>query len=82
MNEQTIPVEATQNVVTHDVIIDGNVVDQGYEILSISISKEINRIPTAKIIIKDGNASEETFEISAVQSTLKGIGRGWKRLLH
>ena len=51
MNDQTIPVETTHNVTTHDIIIDNNVIDQGYEILSISISKEINRIPTAKIVL-------------------------------
>ena len=59
MKDREIPVDAQYNVTTFDVLIDGEVVDPGYQVLSISISKEINKIPTAKIIIKDGDAAAE-----------------------
>lgn len=72
MKDREIPVETSYNVATFDILIDGKVVDQGYQILSISVSKEINRIPTAKIILKDGDAAEETFKISEEEEFLPG----------
>ncbi|WP_062057009.1 type VI secretion system tip protein VgrG [Aquimarina longa] len=72
MKEREIPVRAEHNVSTFDIIIDGELVDSGYEILSISIHKEINKIPTTKIILRDGNVSEETFEISEKENFLPG----------
>ncbi len=72
MKDRIIPVDAQHNVTTFDILIDGKVVDQGYQVLSISISKEINRIPTAKIIIKDGDAAAETFTISEEEEFLPG----------
>lgn len=72
MKDREIPVETSYNVTTFDILIDGKVVDQGYQILSISVSKEINRIPTAKIVLKDGDAAEETFKISEEEEFLPG----------
>lgn len=72
MKDREIPVETSYNVTTFDILIDDKVVDQGYQILSISVSKEINRIPTAKIVLKDGDAAEETFKISEEEEFLPG----------
>lgn len=72
MKDRVIPVEASHNVSTFDILIDGQLVDPGYQVLSISIIKEINRIPSAKIILKDGDASEETFKISEQEEFLPG----------
>jgi len=72
MKDRVIPVEATHNVSTFDILIDDQLVDPGYQILSIAVLKEINRIPTAKIILKDGDASEESFKISESEDFLPG----------
>lgn len=72
MKDREIPVESRHNVSTFDIIIDGQVVNQGYEVISIGITKEVNRIPTAKIILKDGEVSEETFRISEEEEFLPG----------
>ena len=72
MKDREIPVEASYNVATFDILIDGKVVDQGYQVISISVSKEINRIPTAKIVLKDGDAAAETFQISEEEEFLPG----------
>ena len=72
MKDRTIPVEATHNVSTFDILIDGQLVDPGYQVLSISVVKEINKIPTAKIVIKDGDAAEESFQISESEEFLPG----------
>jgi Rhs element Vgr protein len=72
MKEREIPVDATYNVSTFDILIDGQAVDPGYQVQSISIVKEVNKIPTARIIFKDGDASEETFHISESENFIPG----------
>lgn len=72
MKEREIPIEATYNVATFDILIDGQEVDPGYQVMSISIIKEVNKIPTARIIFKDGDASEETFSISENENFIPG----------
>lgn len=72
MKDREIPVEATHNVATFDLLINGTLVDPGYEVLSISVQKEINRIPSAKIVLKDGDASSESFHISEDEEFLPG----------
>ncbi len=72
MKDRVIPVEAPHNVSTFDILIEGQLVDPGYQVLSISVIKEINRIPSAKIILKDGDSSEESFKISEEEEFLPG----------
>ncbi len=72
MKDREIPVDVSYNVATFDLVIDGKLVDPGYQVTSISISKEINKIPTARIIMKDGDAAEETFTISEKEEFLPG----------
>ncbi|MBY5956709.1 type VI secretion system tip protein VgrG [Membranicola marinus] len=72
MKEREIPVKATYNVATFDILIDGQEIDPGYQVMSISIVKEVNKIPVARIIFKDGDASEETFPISENENFIPG----------
>ncbi len=72
MKEREIPVLTTYNVATFDILIDGDLVDPGYQVLSISIMNEINKLPTAKIILKDGDSAEESFRISEQEEFLPG----------
>ena len=72
MKDREIPVETSYNVATFDILINDQVINQGYQVLSISISKEINRVPVAKIILKDGDAATETFSISEEEEFLPG----------
>jgi len=72
MKDRAIPIETTHNVATFDILIDGQLVNPGYPVLSISVLKEINRIPTAKIILRDGDSSDESFKISEEEEFLPG----------
>ena len=38
--------------------------DTSYELMSIDITKEVNRIPYAQLVLLDGDAAKQTFEIS------------------
>ena len=72
MKERTIPSETTHNVATFDILIDEQLVDPGYQVISICVIKEVNKIPSAKIVLKDGDASEESFRISEEEDFLPG----------
>jgi Rhs element Vgr protein len=72
MKDREIPVKVSNNVSTFDILIDGNLVDPGYQVLSISILKEVNKIPTGKIVLQDGDSAEETFRISENEAFLPG----------
>lgn len=72
MKNREIPVEATYNVATFDILINEQLVDPGYQVISISIVKEVNRVPTAKIVLKDGDSAEESFKISEEEEFLPG----------
>ncbi|MDT7828245.1 type VI secretion system tip protein VgrG [Pricia sp. S334] len=72
MKDRIIPVEASHNVSTFDILIDGQLVDPGYQVISISIIREINGIPSAKVVLKDGDAAEESFQISEQEEFLPG----------
>ena len=63
-NERVIEDRSVVGVTTFKVILDGREIDPGYQIMSIAITKEVNRIPTAKLTIRDGEAAEEDFPIS------------------
>jgi Rhs element Vgr protein len=59
-----IPDPSIHGVLSYDILSDGNRVDPGHEVIAITINREVNRIPIATIVLRDGNAADETFEIS------------------
>jgi Rhs element Vgr protein len=63
-NERTIPSAAPKSVCTFTLLSDGNEVSRAYQVLSIVVTKELNRVPSAILTLIDGEASKETFEIS------------------
>jgi Rhs element Vgr protein len=72
MAQPFISNESRYDVVSFDILLDGNPINALYEVLSITILKEINRLPSAKIVIRDGDASERDFEISNKPDFLPG----------
>ncbi len=63
-NERTIPSDAPKSVCTFTILSEGNEVSKTYQVLSIIVNKEINRIPSATIIIMDGEPAKQTFDVS------------------
>ena len=72
MEELIIPNPSQHDTISYEISLGGSKMDSSYEILSISIDKEVNRIPTAKILLKDGDASLGKFEISNKQDFVPG----------
>lgn len=64
MEELIIPNPSRHDVSTFDILVNNAPMNASYQVLGISINKEVNRIPTAKIILRDGDAAQRTFEIS------------------
>jgi Rhs element Vgr protein len=52
------------SVVTTTILSNGQRMDPAYEVLSIDISQEVNRISYAQLILLDGDAAQQQFPIS------------------
>jgi len=72
MDDLLIPNPSKHDVVTFAIQVDGQTIDATYQIMSISIMKEVNRIPTARIIVRDGDAAQRKFEVSDSGSFVPG----------
>src|SRR5882724_1779606 len=85
--ELLIPNPAKYDVSTYNILVDGKEVNPTYQVYSLSISKEVNRVSIAKIVIRDGEASERNFEISNKEDFAPGkkiqinIGRDSKNVM-
>ena len=71
-NPRVIPDPSVAGVVTFDILINGTAIRPEVEVLSISIDKEVNKIPSALLVIRDGNAAEEGFNESDGNNFLPG----------
>lgn len=63
-NERMIPSDGAKSVATFTILSAGNAVSKQYHVLSITVNKEVNRIGSATMILLDGEASEQSFQIS------------------
>jgi Rhs element Vgr protein len=71
-SESNIPTPATPDVCTTAILTDGTQIPGSYHVISVSVNRELNRIPSATIYLKDGEASRSTFEISNSGSFVPG----------
>ncbi len=72
MDELVIPNPSQHDVVSFTILIDDAAIDSLIQVLSISITNEVNRIPIAKIILRDGEAAERNFNISNQDDFIPG----------
>ncbi|HLZ86738.1 MAG TPA: type VI secretion system tip protein VgrG [Puia sp.] len=62
--ELFIPNTSLHDVSSYQILINGQVANPVYELLSMVITREINRLPAATIVFKDGDPSGKTFALS------------------
>jgi Rhs element Vgr protein len=67
-----IPTPATPDVCTFAILVDGKEIPDTLHLLSVTVSRELNRIPNASIQIEDGEASKATFAASNSDDFLPG----------
>lgn len=67
-----IPTPATPDVCSVKVLISGSEISGEFNVLSATVSSELNRIPGASIQLRDGEASKQTFEASDTDHFIPG----------
>lgn len=63
-NSGVIQTSQSPDLVTHKILTEGQELSNVYQVKSIVVKKEVNRIPTAQIVLVDGEASEREFTLS------------------
>ena len=70
--QRQIQTSQSADLVTFKLLIDGEQLSSSYQILSVVVEKEINRIPTAKIVVLDGDPATQEFELSNAELLIPG----------
>lgn len=60
----TSPLSDATDLVSLTILIDGKAIRDAYEIVRVWVHREVNRIPSARIVLHDGNPAQETFALS------------------
>ncbi|AXB57646.1 type VI secretion system tip protein VgrG [Flavobacterium fluviale] len=63
-NSGVIQTSKSADLVTHKLLIEGNELSGIYQVMSIVVHNEVNRIPMAQIILTDGDAAAQDFKLS------------------
>lgn len=63
-NSGVIQTSKSSDLVTHKILIEGDELSKTYQVKSLVVQNEVNRIPMAQIVLIDGEASERDFKLS------------------
>ena len=63
-NSGVIQTSKSDDLITFSVLTEGQELSKAYEVKSIAVTKEVNKVPTAKIVLIDGEASSREFKLS------------------
>lgn len=58
------PLAGKTDLISLTIKANGNKIPDVYQLSRVSVHKQVNRIPSAKIVLLDGSPSSETFKIS------------------
>jgi Rhs element Vgr protein len=72
MNEERTATKSRHDVTDFELLVDGNDVTRNFQVMSIAVSSEANAVASAKIVLRDGEASEETFTVSESATFIPG----------
>ncbi len=64
MPERVINTARSANLATFKILVEGEELSRSYQVMNIVVEKEVNRIPTAKIVLRDGDPASQDFELS------------------
>ncbi len=67
------PITATSDFASFAIKANGTDVDDRYDIISVTVDYTLNRIPGARIVIRDGSAASESFSVSAGTDFAPGV---------
>ncbi|MEP0984342.1 type VI secretion system tip protein VgrG [Ekhidna sp.] len=66
------PIAKNSDLVEYEVLSNGSPIKDTYNVISISVTKEINRISSCELMLLDGSAATEDFPISDSDTFLPG----------
>ena len=69
---RVIPTTKSPDIVTFNIKVEGTEIPKEISVTQITVMRELNRIPSAKLRIADGDPSIETFELSDGELFLPG----------
>lgn len=72
MSDRLIPRNSTYGTVTFKLLSEGKDISNAYDVLSFVINREVNRIPMARLVLRDGSAAEESFDASSGDDLIPG----------
>lgn len=62
--ERVIQTSRSADLITHKILVENEELSSRFQVLSISVEKELNRIPWAKIVLLDGDPASQDFVLS------------------
>lgn len=72
MTSRIIPRDSVYDIATFKLLSDGKDITHDYAVLSLSVNREVNRLPSARVVLSDGSAAAETFEASEGNDLIPG----------
>lgn len=72
MNDRVIPQDSVYDLATFKLLSEGRDITNQYQVLSFAINREVNRVPTARLVLRDGSAAAETFDASEGNDLIPG----------
>ncbi|NJR63079.1 MAG: type VI secretion system tip protein VgrG [Cyanobacteria bacterium CRU_2_1] len=72
MNDRIIPRDSIYDVATFKLLSDGKDISNDYAVLSVIVNRIVNRVPTARVVLRDGSAADETFAASEGADLIPG----------
>lgn len=76
MTNRIIPNQSIYDVSTFKFFSDGQDITNTYDVLSWVVDRVVNRVPTARVVLRDGSASDETFSASQGNDLIPGKKTG------
>jgi Rhs element Vgr protein len=61
---RTLPTERSTDLVTFEIFSGGEMIPREHQLLGLTVNREVNKIPYAVLIYKDGSPSDEDFPVS------------------
>jgi Rhs element Vgr protein len=71
-DQRIIPAPANPDLPTYKIIVDGNAISGEIQVSAVVVTKGVNQIASARLIIYDGDPAQEKFEISDQDTFLPG----------
>lgn len=72
MSANRLHQEQSTSLVTSSLLVNGEELSNIYQVMNITVTKELNRIASAQIVLLDGNAARQDFALSNLELLIPG----------